>query len=467
MNHFANYTQLYRILSRVKTYIDSNTGTGDVQSVSVDNGVPVLPDLNGNVNLSLDLAQYLPSSYSVYCIDSNGVSPIALSLLHSSDDDPLVRASYISNIIGTGFVQAISTNGVISYPDANGIAEVVIDTYTLEVVAAGGGGGVQTVSIDGGTPVQPDQNGNIDLTIPSTYAKKITTNKGETLASSNNINLGELDAVYNIKATKNPLPTSSRPSLIRIKPNSKTVMKIMSDKGSYVILSYDGVVEAYGQVVVYEKDGFYYIGGKDNMYYITILVQGSNPSIELQDGTMATFTRSDFERDIVAKGYIKETLPDLGHWVFTGDFPQLSDITNTLYLHMVSDNSYINMSDVVVEDGRAYIMPRTTNDYMEGKYFVRDWYSGGWTIGSQTYNPCIKLPEGMQGRKLLEFRLTSTHLSHNNSDFYCRVIDPFGTTLTIVQMKAADLSGAASGQTEQIKRYYCEWKRNHYALTEI
>lgn len=73
MNHFANYTQLYRILSKIKTYIDSNTGTGDVQSVSVDGGTPVQPDLNGNVNLSLDLAQCCHECYSaascVYVFD--------------------------------------------------------------------------------------------------------------------------------------------------------------------------------------------------------------------------------------------------------------------------------------------------------------------------------------------------------------------------------------------------------------
>ena len=467
MNHFANYNQLYRILSKIKTYIDSNTGSGDVQSVSIDGGTPVQPDLNGNVNLSLDLAQYLSSSYSVYCIDSNGVSPIALSLLHSSDDDPIVRASYISNIIGTGFVQAISTNGVISYPDANGIAEISIDTYTLEVVAAGGGGGVQTVSVDGGTPAQPDQNGNVNINVPDTYAKKITTNKGETLASSNNINLGELDAVYNIKATKNPLPTSTRPSLIRIKPNNNTVMKIISDKGSYVILSYSGVVEAYGQVVVYEKDGFYYIGGKDNAYYITILVQGSNPAIELQDGTMVTFTRSDFERDLVVKGYIKETLPDNGQWVFIGDFPQLSNVTNSIYLHILSDNSHINMNNIVIyETGRAYIIPTTVGDYMEGVWMIRDWYKDGWVKNGTTYQPTLRLPKNFTGAKTIELRLTSTHLTHDNNDFYCEIQDPYGNTLEVVTMKHADMS--SDNLQEQVRRFRVEKKLPaRYVLTEF
>lgn len=467
MNHFANYTQLYRILSKIKTYVDSNTGTGDVQSVSVDGGTPVQPDLNGNVNLSLGLVNYLSSSYSVYCIDSNGVSSISLASLHSSDDDPIVRASYVSNILGTGFVQAISTNGVISYPDANGIAEISIDTYTLEVVAAGGGDGVQTVSVDGGTPVQPDQNGNVNINIPDTYAKKITTNKGEVSASSNNINLGELDATYNIKATKNPLPTTTRPSFIRVKPNSRTVMRIMSNKGSYVILSYDGVVEASGQVVIYVKDGYYYIGGKDNDYYISVLVQGYNPSIEDQNGNMVTFSKSDFEKNIVAKGYKKETLPSSGQWIFIGDFPQLSNVTNSILPNVISDNSYINVNNIVVYDtGKAYILPDTVGDYMEGIWMARNWRRDGWVKDGVTYQPTLRLPKDFTGIKTIECRLNSTHLVHDTSDFYMEIQDPYGNVLKVVTMKPVDLSG--DNLQEQVRRFRVERKLPvRYVLTEF
>ena len=465
MNHFGNYTQLYSIFSKIKSYIDNNTGSGTVQSVSINEGQPQQPDQNGNIDLTIPM-DYLQSSYGVYTIDSVGVDLTPLSILHSDGSDPIVRLSYLENGLDLPYVKSISVNGgAIQWPGAGGNVDLSIPSYTIEFAPSGGGGDI-TASIDGGVPVFPDQNGNIDLTIPDTYVKKVTTNKGEVPASSNNINLGELDAVYNIKATKNPLPTSTRPSFIKVKPNNSTVMKVMSDKGSYVMLSYEGVVEAHGQIVIYEKDGFYFIGGKDNAYYITILVQGSNPTIEAQDGTMVTFSRSDFERNIVAKGYIKETMSDGGSWIFIGDFPQLSNVTNTMYLHVISDNSHINMNNIVVyETGKAYITPATVGDYMEGVWMIRDWYENSWVKSGTTYQPTLRLPKDFTGIKTIECRLTSTHLTHDNSDYYMEIQDPYGNTLEIVQMKHADLSG--DNLAEQVRRFRVERKLPvRYVVTE-
>ena len=56
LNRFSNFNQLLEILQQAKLYIDSRgAGQGTVTSISIDDGAPMEPDENGNINLDLHL----------------------------------------------------------------------------------------------------------------------------------------------------------------------------------------------------------------------------------------------------------------------------------------------------------------------------------------------------------------------------------------------------------------------------
>ena len=177
LNRFSNFNQLLEILQQVKLYVNSRgAGQGTVTSISIDDGNVILPDENGNINLDLQLSDLVHYEFVLPVIDEHGGYSSTLLYLHNSND-PIALKSYVDSVLQTGFIRSISINsGTPVLPAANGNANLVIETYTLEL-DEGPDSGV-TASLDGNTPVEQDENHNINLDIPRTYCTKIKTSQG-------------------------------------------------------------------------------------------------------------------------------------------------------------------------------------------------------------------------------------------------------------------------------------------------
>ncbi len=455
MANLVNFPQLYEILEKIKTYINNHTGDGTVQSVSIDNGTPALPDAGGNVDLAINLDTIIRKSSTIKVYTSGGIIDVSLNHLNSDTSDCIVTASYLTNQLSSlnGYVKSISVNnGTSAIPDSLGHVDLDIPVYSLEVA-----GGSITASIDGGSPVSA-VNGNIPLTIPGNYITRVYAH-GRTYTSVNNdksIDLGYTGKpLYNAKLRTIPGTTQYMSSFCVIYPQQGAVFDLYDDRGGRIRISNKEIMSCEGD--------FYVLWSKFGVLQDAILISCTINTISCDIYAETTYsfdvvTSIDQNNDLVTTSVSKDswheqinalglTRDDLVStyndsyllwWKKPLQYRSVQRDTNTLYPKMVFDV----MSDLASntpQDDVTGVPFYWLNFFTDGSLRCAQWvfkncYTAGMEYEGTMYDWKFKLPyypgNTMPGGwKLIDICIGSTTVTRDNRPVHVTICDGFNNVL--------------------------------------
>lgn len=481
MPNFSSYENLKEILESVKSYIDQHTPDNVVYSVSLNGGTVVKPDVSGNVDLTVpmpDLSSYVKTSDKFWLINIYGKENWTFGqLIGDSQADPLATKSYVDAKVPnlTGIIKSVSVNkGTQVGPDANGNADLTINTYTLEL--DGGSGANITASIDNGDPVSKDSNNNINLNVPDKYIDtvagwgRVFDNENTPMynedgdAIPHTLDIGYIGKPkYYVTVKSKPSFSWPAPSFVLIKVPNHGQVTIYGDDGQVVKFGNNQVREAKGSVfVVQDRNGSLQggwligmpleftmqldsISNYDYVGICTSLDENNNPVYE-------RVTYKSWEKTITAKGFTSADLKKYVNgyiWSYkpTFEFARITYDNNNLFPDMNFDVMTGSWDMDNRTEGFLWLNGHHDANLKAGAWRFKDCYENGmvdengvahtWTFRMPYYSTGpskSNFDPSVKQFVLLDFCLTTSARSRNHSNYHCIIQDAVGNVLFDIKM---------------------------------
>lgn len=495
MPNFSSYENLKEILESVKSYIDQHTPDNVVYSVSLNGGTVVKPDVSGNVDLTVpmpDLSSYIKTSDKFWLINIYGKENWSFSqLMGDSQADPLATKSYVDAKVPnlSGIIKTVSVNkGAQVGPDANGNADLTINTYTLEL--DGGSGANITASIDNGDPVSKDSNDNINLNVPDKYIDtvagwgRVFDNENTPMynedgdAIPHTLDIGYIGKPkYYVNISSNPsFRVLNDPKFVYIEAPSDGIIALSGYDDEHIKITKGRVVEVKGNVWCFKANygnfanGFFIGTQKGLMLDILSLGSLSNIKIctgtEQSDyGTLGAFeyiNLKTWERNVVAKGWNRTEILALIEeqaysvtWVYKPVVAHSETYDkNTIYPNMIYEVGGTT-DDVQEAFGEKFIYLNFPTDanLKAGQYIFRNKYVGAMDSADYTYRMPyydMDIPDGTW--ILMDFVLGNSTKTRDNRDYHCKIVD--WNMNPLIDVKIHNFAGTTMDYTVEQHIYY-------------